>query len=188
MTDDASRAGDEPTGEESIDDAIDDDAIGDDVTGLERIRSIAVHREDVATALEATLRSDKRVVLRITPPFSGRMRARLHTLGAEPIDGSDAGHGSDETDDPILVDPRDLVPEVPPYPEVDETAAKYPDADVESRRERHAEAVAAWRERVRGSVVSSVAIGSGDEGEGGDEKEDGDDIDGSPTVDVTVLG
>lgn len=182
MTDDAPRVGDESTDNKSTDDESSDN----ESTGLGRIRSIAVHREDVATALEATLRSEKRVVLRITPPFSGRMRARLHTLGAESVGNSgaespsdsDSGRGSDEADDPILVDPRDLVSEVPAYPEVDETGAKYPDADVESRRERHAEAVAAWRKRVRDSVVSSVAIG-GDEGDKGE---------GSRTVDVTVLG
>ena len=58
-------------------------------SGPDRIRSIAVHREDVANALEATLRSDREVVLRVTPPFSGRMRARLHAVDANAGDGSD---------------------------------------------------------------------------------------------------
>lgn len=144
--------------------------------GPERIRSIAVHREDVANALEATLRSDREVVLRVTPPFSGRMRARLHTLG----DGSGDGDGAatettgGEKASPIHIDPRDLVTGAPEYPEVDETAAGHPDASVETRRERHAEAVASWREAVRKSVVSSVAI------------EDG--RDETREVDVTVLG
>jgi len=47
----------------------DDDSAASDDPG--RIRSIAVHRDDVSTALEATLRSDREVVLRVTPPFSG---------------------------------------------------------------------------------------------------------------------
>ena len=138
-----------------------------------RIRSIAVHREDVASALEATLRSDREVVLRVTPPFSGRMRARLHAVDADESD--DVGtEAADDAPAPIHVDPRDLVAEVPSYPEVDETAAAHPDADVETRRERHAEAVESWRERVRGSIVESVGLGDGNGG--------------TRAVDVTALG
>jgi len=142
-----------------------------------RIRSIAVHREDVASALEATLRSDREVVLRVTPPFSGRMRARLHAIdpgtAVEDAGGSETSDRDGASPSPIHVDPRDLVAEVPPYPEVDETAAAHPDADVETRRERHAEAVEAWRERVRESVVDAVELDvAGD----------------SRAVDVTALG
>ena len=137
-------------------------------TGPERIRSIAVHRDDVANALEATLRSDREVVLRATPPFSGRMRARLHALDV-------GGGGTNVGDDPesVHIDPRDLVDGAPPYPEPDETAAEYPDADLDDRRDRHAAAVEAWRERVRERVGSSVEIA----------------VDGETrTVDVTALG
>jgi len=138
----------------------------------DRIRSIAVHREDVASALEATLRSDREVVLRVTPPFSGRMRARLHALDADTPDDR-GGSESGDAPAPIRVDPRTLVADVPPYPEADETAADHPDADVETRRELHAEAVESWRERVRGSVASVVEIAAGDE---------------TREVDVTALG
>lgn len=147
--------------------------------GPDRIRSIAVHREDVASALEATLRSDREVVLRVTPPFSGRMRARLHAVdaGASDPPGWKAASGEDGRDGdasaPIHVDPRDLVAEVPPYPEVDETAAAHPDADLETRRRLHEEAVESWRERVRDSVVGSIELAV-----------DGD----SRAVDVTALG
>lgn len=158
--------------------------------GVDRIRSIAVHRDDVATALEATLRSDSEVVLRVTPPFSGRMRARLHALdagdssrtagdGDVPSEGgpaaSEVSSESESAGDapaPVRVDPRDLVADVPSYPEVDDTAAAYPDADVATRRKRHAEAVEAWRDSVRERVVSTVELG-------GDE---------SRAVDVTALG
>ena len=140
--------------------------------GPDRIRSVAVHREDVANALEATLRSDREVVLRATPPFSGRMRARLHALDA-------SGNGGDERDDdadapaPLHIDPRTLVESVPPYPEVDDTAAEHPDADLEARRKRHAEAVEEWRETVRECVAEKVEI----------------EVDGETrTVDVTALG
>ena len=135
----------------------DGDGSGDpaepDDPGPERIRSIAVHRDDVANALEATLRSDREVVLRATPPFSGRMRARLHALDVGDSEGDDAGDPA-----PIHVDPRDLVADVPPYPEPDETAAEYPDADLDDRRDRHAAAVEAWRDRVRERVGSTVEI------------------------------
>ncbi|PSQ55220.1 hypothetical protein BRD22_10060 [Halobacteriales archaeon SW_8_68_21] len=147
---------------------------GNPEPGLDRVRSIAVHRDDVANALEASLRSDREVVLRATPPFSGRMRARLHALD---VGGGDSDGGGGESDDaadasePLHVDPRALVAEVPSYPEVDDTAAEYPDADLESRRKRHATAVEAWRETER--VGSTVEI----------------EFDGeSRAVDVTALG
>ena len=154
--------------------------------GPDRLRSIAVHRDDVATALEATLRSDREVVLRVTPPFSGRMRARLHSVG--PASGSGAESESEPTAEheggtesgstaeasPLHVDPQSLVADAPPYPEVDQTAADHPDTDVDTRRERHTEAVEAWRTAVRGSVVDTVSIDAGD----------GESID----VDVTALG
>ncbi|GAA0532889.1 hypothetical protein ABNG02_09920 [Halorubrum ejinorense] len=146
----------------------DDDPAKSADTGPERIRSIAVHRDDVANALEATLRSDREVVLRATPPFSGRMRARLHALDA----GGSGGNGTDDPE-PIHIDPRDLVSDAPPYPEPDETAAEFPDADLDDRRDRHAAAVEAWRERVRERVGSSVEIA----------------VDGkSRAVDVVALG
>ena len=140
-------------------------------SGPDRIRSIAVHREDVANALEATLRSDREVVLRATPPFSGRMRARLHALDA----GESQGDGDEDADAPvpIHIDPRALVADAPPYPEVDDTAADLPDADLETRRERHAANVEAWRETVRERVADAVEI----------------EVDGETrTVDVTALG
>lgn len=140
----------------------------------ERIRSIAVHREDVSNALEATLRSDREVVLRVTPPFSGRMRARLHSVGTEPSTGASGDSESDTGPEPVHLDPSDLVDDIPVYPEVDETAAEHPDADIETRRQRHAEAVESWREHVRNSIVESASL----------------DIDDGTTheVDVNVLG
>ena len=149
-----------------------DESEGSSEVSPERIRSIAVHREDVANALEATLRSDREVVLRVTPPFSGRMRARLHSL--EETDGLSAETVDAEAVSPIHIDPRDLVGDTPAYPEADQTASEYPDADVETRREQHAKAVTVWREEIRNSVVSSVAI----DGSGGTGHE----------VNVTVLG
>ena len=162
-----------------------------------RIRSIAVHREDVANALEATLRSDRTVVLRVTPPYSGRMRARIHRV--EATSGSEPDDGVAEADAPIHLNPRDLVTEMPAYPEVDDTVAEAADLDPETRRERHVEAVEAWRERVRESVGGTVAIHrreagnttSADDGEGVDADDSETPVsDRSETheVDIVALG
>lgn len=164
-----------------------------------RIRSIAVHREDVANALEATLRTDRRVVLRVTPPYSGRMRARIHSVDEGTPEGTrtgppPAGDDADAPDGSVHVDPADLVVDPPPYPEVDETAAEYPDADVETRRERHAEAVESWREAVRESVGGTVEIPvrgePRSEGEPDGNRTHEDEPDGGRTheVDVVALG
>jgi hypothetical protein len=42
------------------------------------IRSLAVTAEDLVAAVESRHQRGVRVVLRVTPPFSGRMRARIH--------------------------------------------------------------------------------------------------------------
>ena len=113
------------------------------------IRSIAVTVDDVVTALEATRRSDRRTVLRITPPFSGRMRARLHRPTGD--DGSEA----------INLDPSALVADLPSYPDPDETADRLRAAGeytTERHHDRHAAAVEEWREAAREAVVDAVAL------------------------------
>lgn len=132
-----------------------------------RIRSVAVTTEDVVTALEANVRSDAGAVLRVTPPFNARERARLHRAGGE------GGYGGER---PVHLDPRALVADPPPYPSPDETedelraAGEYtPDR----HRERHVEAVAAWREAVADSLVDECALSAPD---------------GSHAVEVKALG
>jgi hypothetical protein len=85
------------------------------------------------------------------------MRARIHRVDATQT-GPTGGDESAAAGGPIHVDPADLVEDRPAYPEVDETAADLPEADVETRRERHATAVAAWRDTVRESVGGTVAV------------------------------
>jgi hypothetical protein len=121
------------------------------------IRSIAVRADDLVTALENTLRSDGDAVVRLTPPFSGRMRARLHVTGSVP-------EGDPE---PIHVDPTDLVENLPAYPEPSETEDELrADRDAEYTRERHRErhrrAVEAWREAVPECVVDEAVLDAGD--------------------------
>jgi hypothetical protein len=79
-------------------------AAGDDPTVID---SIAVHTEDIVAAVEARDRNRRDAVLRITPPFAGRMRARIHVAGEEAEYGDPA---------PIHVEPRTLVSDVPSFP------------------------------------------------------------------------
>ncbi|EMA51941.1 hypothetical protein [Halococcus thailandensis] len=133
------------------------------------IRSIAVHREDVVTALEANQQGDSGAVLRVTPPFSGRMRARLHVEHTDEYDATPA---------PIHVPPSRLVADPPTYPTPDATEERLRSDDdidytVDRHHERHAAAVASWRESVADAIAESVTL---------------DGAFGSQRVAVTVLG
>lgn len=118
------------------------------------VRSIAVTVEDVVSALEMNQTSGKTAVLRITPPFSGRMRARLHVEGT-------ATYTADE--EPVHLSPEQLVADPPSYPRPAETedalrsdpAEKY---TVERHHERHTAAVADWRQTVADSIRDSADI------------------------------
>jgi hypothetical protein len=115
------------------------------------IKSIAITAEDLVAALEARHRSDRETVLRITPPFSGRMRARLH----EP--------GYDDDSGPIHVEPERLVTSVPDYPTPADTEDRLrADPDETYSRDRHREfhesVVADWRATVRENVRESVVL------------------------------
>lgn len=114
------------------------------------IRSIVVTVDDVVTAVEAA-RSGKQSVLRITPPFSGRMRARLH------LDRS--------RDDPesIHIDPQSLLDaDAPSHPTPAETEdrlrASEREYSIDTHQEYHVETVREWRETVRDFIVDSVTI------------------------------
>jgi hypothetical protein len=118
------------------------------------VRVLAVTTDDVVTALEANERRDVGAVLRITPPFSGRMRARLHREGSER-----------DYDDPppIHIPPDRFVDSVPPFPSPDDTEDEIrSDSGTtyspKRHRERHAGAAETWRSRVRESILESVSI------------------------------
>lgn len=116
------------------------------------IRSLAIHAEDLLAAAEADARGGTRTVLRVTPPFSGRMRARLHVVQ----DGAD-----EET---LHIPPTALVDEAaPPYPTPDRTADELRAADdesysVERHRDYHEQRVSDWREALLDCVRSSVVL------------------------------
>lgn len=143
--------------------------MGDENRDPRVIRSVVVTAEDVVTAVESRHQRDERVVLRVTPPFSGRMRARLHVV---------PGDGGEETD-AVHLDPMGLLDdEVPPYPRPADTEdALRADPGVEYTVERHhdchREALERWREHLPDHVRDSVTVETGV---------------GPVTVDVAVLG
>lgn len=164
--------------------------------GPTAIRTLAVTADDVVAALETNHQRGETVVLRATPPYSGRMRARLHV----PTDAERADADGQRTDDdrerpvaggggdgdaadpgraPVHVHPTDLVSAAAPsYPRPAETedelradpAVTY---TVERHHERHRAAVADWRERVRAQFADETTIETAR---------------GEHTVDVVVLG
>jgi hypothetical protein len=118
------------------------------------IRVLAVTVDDVVTAIESNERRDAVTVLRVTPPFSGRMRARLHLRGTEP---------DHEDPAPLHVAPERLVASIPPFPTPDETEDELrSEPDVAYSRERHRTrhrcAVETWRRHVRESIRETTTI------------------------------
>ena len=118
------------------------------------IRSLAVTADDVVAALEANERRDTAAVLRVTPPFSGRMRARLHRTTV------DADYGVPE---PLHVSPERFVDSPPPLPAPDDTEDELrtdPELsyDPETHRRRHEAALEEWRASVRTSLVEVTTV------------------------------
>lgn len=119
------------------------------------VNAIAVTVEDVVAAVEMNRTSARQAVLRLTPPFSGRMRARLHVEQGEPYA---------ETPEPIHILPGDLLADdAPSYPRPADTgdelradpAVEY---TVERHRERHAAAADAWREAVPRAIRDELTL------------------------------
>lgn len=118
------------------------------------VRVLAVTVDDVVAALEANERREADAVLRATPPFSGRMRARLHIEGAE---------GEYDRPSPIHVSPSKLVEEVPSFPSPDDTADELRSDPAtaythERHRTRHERRVQCWRATVRDSLVDRCTV------------------------------
>lgn len=120
------------------------------------VRSLAVTVEDVVAALELNRTTARRAVLRVTPPFSGRMRARLHVVTDAPPTDAEA--------EPLHVDPASLVgPGTPAYPSAVDTEAELradPEETytVDRHHERHLDAVADWRTAVADAIRSRATI------------------------------
>ena len=133
------------------------------------IRSLAISTEDLVAALESTQRSGRDAVLRVTPPFSGRMRARLHVTG------------DDQYDDPapVHVDPTTLIAaSAPDYPTPAQTEDELRADPTETysrerHHDRHAAAVDEWRASIGSHVVDTARL---------------DTPSGPHEIDVTLLG
>lgn len=124
------------------------------------VRSLAVHREDVVAAFETNRTPGPRAVLRVTPPFAGRMRARLHVESEGEYPDTSA-----ETPRPLHVDPETLLDtdRVPAYPTAAETEDRLrtesgTEYSVERHHALHTERVAAWREAVAERVVATAEL------------------------------
>lgn len=119
------------------------------------IRAIAVTTDDVVTAVEARRTTSQRPVLRVTPPFSGRMRARLHVPTKDE---------SEAEPRPVHVEPESLLdPTAPEYPRPADTEdALRRDADreydVDSHYNRHVDAVASWRAATADAIRDRASI------------------------------
>jgi hypothetical protein len=121
------------------------------------VRAIAVTVDDVVTAVEAR-HNGRPAVLRLTPPFTGRMRARLHLDTTE----------YERTPEPVHVDPRDLLtedaPDFPTPAETEDELRADPDVEYtpERHHDRHTAAVDRWREAVRDHVADEVVTDTPD--------------------------
>lgn len=113
------------------------------------VERIVVHATDVTAALEARSRERRETVLRLTPPFAARQRARLHVAGAESDPGYDAVH----------VHPGRFADDPPPFPSPDDTADEVDGAaefDRERHRRTHERAVERWRSSVADALRSRI--------------------------------
>ena len=117
------------------------------------IRSIAVKTADVVSALEMNQTSSDHAVLRVTPPFSGRMRARLHV----------EQDGYSREPQPIHIEPDTFLDDPPAYPRPGETADELR-ADpgetytVDRHHDYHTEAVEEWRQRVSDAICDQITL------------------------------
>jgi len=150
--------------------------MGDESRDPRVIRSVAVTAGDVVTAVESHHQRDERVVLRVTPPFSGRMRARIHVVSG---DREAAVEGQTGESVPVHIDPLTLLDdEAPPYPrpgDTEDALRRDPDVEytVDRHHDRHREALERWRDHVPDHVRDSVTVET---------------VMGPVTVDVAVLG
>lgn len=117
------------------------------------IRSIAVDAEAVADAFVYGRENPGIAVLRVTPPFHGRMRARIHVFRDDP--GPEAAYCR----------PEDLLPAevVEAYPVGSGGDSEPGDADESVPRNAHAGAIEDWRGRAERAIVDEATVERGDD-------------------------
>lgn len=118
------------------------------------IRSVAVSPDDAVDAFVYSQENPGEAVLRVTPPFHGRMRARLHVYRVDDTHLTGAIHLS----------PDDVIEEdvLAAYPRLEDELEDASPDETERIRKRHAEAVEAWQERARDAIVETVSIETAD--------------------------
>lgn len=120
------------------------------------IRSIAVLPEDAADAFAYSQENPGEAVLRITPPFHGRMRARIHVYRIDDTQMTGAIHISPAElieDDVLAAYPRLEVEDGLEDGNEDEDRA-----DTNRIQKQHADAVNAWQAQARDAIVDIVTI------------------------------
>ncbi|WP_226480031.1 hypothetical protein [Natrinema amylolyticum] len=135
---------------------VEDDDPSAEANDASAIRSIALSPEDAVDAYVYSRENPGDAVLRVTPPFHGRMRARIHVYRVDDTELTGAVHLSPEA---VIAD--DVVEA---YPDLESAVADADDdpSEADRIREDHTEAVAEWRARARESIVDSVALETDD--------------------------
>ncbi|MDS0475859.1 hypothetical protein [Natrinema sp. 1APR25-10V2] len=124
------------------------------------IRSIALSPDDAVNAYAYSQENPGEAVLRMTPPFHGRMRARIHVYRVDDTELTGAVHlaPADVIADDVVADYPDLESA---FADADADAGANSD-EADRIRERHAEAVADWQERAREAIVDAVTLETDD--------------------------
>jgi len=127
-------------------------------TGLERIRSVAVTAEDVVDAFVYTQENPGEAVLRVTPPFHGRMRARLHVFQQDDALATGAHHI-----DPKLLLEREVVASYPTLADVAERVER-DGGDTDAVSAHHATALEHWRDQALERLVDRIPLDAESDG------------------------
>lgn len=122
------------------------------------IRSLAISSADAVDAFVYGRENPGEAVLRVTPPFHGRMRARLHVYHVDDAPLTGAIHL-----EPATVLESTVVDDYPSLEAVLEgggVESNEPDepGDTDAITAQHAAAVEQWRERALSALVESVML------------------------------
>ena len=127
---------------------------GDEADDPTAIRSLALSPADAADAYAYTQENPGEAVLRVTPPFHGRMRARIHVYHLDDTELTGAVHVA-----PAAVIADDVVAD---YPTLETELEDVDPSETDRVRKRHGEAVEAWQERAREAIVDEITLETDD--------------------------
>ncbi|WP_436344959.1 hypothetical protein [Natronorubrum sp. FCH18a] len=127
---------------------------GDEDDDPTAIRSLALSPADAADAYAYTQENPGEAVLRVTPPFHGRMRARIHVYRLDDTELTGAVHVP-----PADVIERDVLDD---YPTLETELEDVVPAETDHVRKQHAEAVEEWQARARDAIVDAVTLETDD--------------------------